>query len=711
MSPEQARGGSVDRRADIWAFGVILYEMLTGQKLFQGETVSDTLAAVLRAEPDWSALPADEAPVLCRLVERCLDRDPKQRLRDIGEARVILQGGDPSATLLDFSLPGSAAHEVGSAPRKANLPLTLALVLGSLAVGAFLGWQVLAGQEPAPVLHTMLPPPAEADYDLTGSAPGPAAISPDGSMVAFTAQDPEGVTRLYLRHLDKGESVSLSGTEGAAYPFWSPDNRFIGYFEPDGEKLRKIAVAGGPPVTICPAQNGKGGSWNERGEIIFAPGHDTSIHKVPAIGGEPVALTAIGPEHDSHRHPRFLPGGREFIFIGRHQVSDRVNDVMIASLDTAVAVRAVAESMGNADYVQGHLLTVREGVLMATPYTSDQPRAIEGGMPLVENVLVIPGASVAVFSPSKDGMLIYQTGASAESGKMLYWADIENGGMQALGESGQVFHPIISPDGTQAVVEVREASNEGTDLWLVDLESGLRTRFTFAPGDEVRPVWSPGGRYLYYESRAEGRYGIVRQPVEGQGVGTTIMEADHEIAPTSVALGDRDILIDFERDDGKFDMRRLVLDDEAAEPVVIGSASAENLGGGIYSPDGRWIAYHSESAAGWDVFVMSATGGDRKWQITTDGSVYPRWSHDGRELWVCRFSGALRVYDVDGSGETFQSGAFREPLEITSPDATGNYYDLHPDGRRILQSGIDPAFRAEVSYLHLVTDWQRGLVQ
>jgi len=711
MSPEQARGANVDRRADIWAFGVIVYEMLTGEKLFQGETVSDTLAAVLRAEPDWSALPVDEAPLLCRLVERCLDRDPKQRLRDIGEARIILQGGDTSGTLLNFSLPGATAHEAVPAPRRTNLPLTAALVLASVVVGAFLGWKVLAGQESPPVLHTMLPPPTDADYDLKGSAPGPAAISPDGSMVAFTAQDPEGVTLLYLRHLDKGESVSLSGTEGAAYPFWSPDSRFIGYFEPGGEKLRKIAVAGGPPVTICTARNGKGGSWNERGEIIFAPNHNTAIHKVPAIGGEPVAVTKLGLEHDSHRHPRFLPDGKEFIFVGRPQESAAVNDVMIASLDTAVAVRTIAESQGNADYVQGHLLTVREGVLMATPFTSDQDRAIEGGTPLVENILVISGASVAVFSPSHEGMLVYQTGASAESGKMLYWADIENAGMQALGEPGQVFHPIISPDGTRAVVEVREASNEGTDLWLVDLISGLRTRFTFATGDEVRPVWSPGGEYLYYESRSEGLFSIIRQPVDGQGVGTMILESEREISPTSVALGDRDILIDAEREDGKFDMRRLILDDEAAEPVVIGSASGENLGGGKYSPDRRWIAYHTETAAGWDVFVTSAIGGDRKWQITTSGSAYPRWSHDGRELWVCQFSGALRVYEVDGSGDTFQVGAFREPLVVTSPDATGNYYDLHPDGQRILQSGIDPAFRAEVSYLHLVTDWQRGLVQ
>jgi Tol biopolymer transport system component len=348
---------------------------------------------------------------------------------------------------------------------------------------------------------------------------------------------------------------------------------------------------------------------------------------------------------------------------------------------------------------------------MATPFTPDQERATEGGTPLVENILVISGASVAVFSPSAAGMLVYQTGASAEAGKMLYWTDIENGGVQALGEAGQIYHPIISPDGTRAVVEVREASNEGTDLWLVELDSGLMTRFTFASGDEVRPVWSPGGETLYYESRGEDSFRIIQQPVDGQGGGAILLEAQREISPTAVARGDADVLIDYERDDGNFEMRRLSLLDGSGEPAVVATAVDENLGGGTYSPDGRWIAYHTETAAGWDVFVMPAAGGARKWQVTTDGGVYPRWNHDGTELWISQFSGALRAYSVDGGGETFKVGPHRQTVIVNSPDATGNFYDLHPDGRRILQTSSDPSFRAEVSYLHLVTDWQRGLVQ
>jgi len=711
MSPEQARGNSIDRRSDIWAFGVILFEMLTGQKLFQGETVSDTLAAVLRAEPDWDSLPRDDHPMLCRLIERCLERNPKQRLRDIGEARIFLQDGGASGVHLSFS-----QMDLGAVPSdhgRARMPVTLMAILAlvCLTAGTFLGWQVLQGQDPAPILHTMIPPPYETNYDLKGTAPGPAAISPDGTMVTFSANNAEGITMLFLRHLDKGESVALSGTESAAYPFWSPDSRFIGFFDMGEGKLRKVAVAGGPPVTLCPSANGKGGTWNDQGVILFAPDYNTPIHRVPDIGGDPVPITPLAEEYDSHRHPRFLPDGRQFIFTARYQTGDEISDVFLASLDTTITPRIITDTQAHAEYVEGHLMTVREGVLMATPFTPDRDRVTEGGMPLVENILVLQGAAVAVFSPSSTGMLVYQTGASAEADRMLYWTDIENGSMKPLGETGQLVHPVISPDGTRALVKVDNASNEGQDLWLIDLETGLRTRFTFAVGDEMIPVWSRSGEYVFYASLSNSAWSIVQQPVEGQGGAAIILESERTIAPSSVGIDDQFLLVDVEREDGLMEMKRLSLTGNSTELELVAMAADGNLGGGQYSPDGRWIAYHTESASGWDIFVIPAAGGARKWQITTDGGVYPRWNQDGTELWVSKFNGDLRAYAVDGSGDTFRAGTFRQPLNVNTPDVTGNYYDLHPDGLRILQTGIDPEFQVEVSYLHLVTDWQRGLVK
>jgi len=710
MSPEQARGVGVDRRTDIWAFGVILFEMLTGEKLFQGETISDTLAAVLRKEPDWSLLPVEEAPELCRLIERCLERNPKQRLRDIGEARIFLQDGGASGTNLSFSGLSAMAAPAEQAPARTPVLLLVGLALVGLVGGTFLGWKVLARPEPAPVVHAMVPPPPQTDYQLNGTAPGPAAVSPDGTKVAFTAVDGNGTTLLYLRHLDKGESVALSGTENAAYPFWSFDNKFIGFFVPVDKKLKKVAVGGGPPVTLCTSENGKGGSWNAQGDIIFAESATSGIFKVPDIGGTPVQITTIESGYDSNRHPRFLPGGREFIYIGRPSTGGNNHSVYLASLDTSVTPRIIAESQVNAEYALGYLLTVREDVLMATPFTPDQAKVLEGGTPLVEDVLSIMGASVGVFSPSTNGVLVFQTGASSRAGRLTLWVDTVTGAQEPLGEPGQLFHPSISPDGSRAVVEVREASNEGTDLWLIDLANGLRTRFTFAPGDENNACWSPDGTVVYYRSADAGVFRIMEQPVDGQGGAAILLESDKDILPWSVSSRDQTLLLDFQREDGNSEIQVLPLTG-GGEATTLISAPDMNMGGGVYSPDGRWIAYHSQSAAGWDIFVAPAEAGPRKWQVTTEGAAYPKWNHDGTELWVSRFNGDLFAYSVDGSGATFRVGSATKKATVSSPDATGSFYDIHPDGIRILHTGVDPAFQAEVSYLHLVTDWRRGLVQ
>jgi Tol biopolymer transport system component len=348
---------------------------------------------------------------------------------------------------------------------------------------------------------------------------------------------------------------------------------------------------------------------------------------------------------------------------------------------------------------------------MATPFTPDQERVVEGGTPLVENILSLPGAAVGIFSPSANGMLTFQTGASTRAGRLVLWTDLASGATAPLGDPGQVFHPSISPDGKRAVVEVREASTEGTDLWLIDLETGLRTRFTFAPGDESFACWSPDGEYVFYKSLQEGTYRIMQQPVEGQGGAAILVESERDMAPWSVSPVDGTLLLDFVREDGKYEIRKLPLSAEGGEMTTLVGSPDIDVGGGIYSPDGRWVAYHANTSSGWDIFVIPASGGPRKWQVTTYGTAYPKWNSDGTELWVTRFSGDLRAYAVDGSGDTFRIGNFTEKVTIPSPEASGSFYDLHPDGERLLQTSIDPAFRTEVSYLHLVTDWRRGLVQ
>jgi serine/threonine protein kinase len=707
MSPEQARGKNVDRRADIWAFGVILWEMVTGSRLFEGETISDTLAAVLRAEPEWERLPVAEHPVLCRLIERCLVRDPRQRLRDIGEARILLQQGNTDATSPSMmGIATSSAESTPAPPARSSWPAVAVAAAIALLVGAVLGWKFLASAPEPPLLHLTIPPPSRAEFGLSSGSPGLAVISPDGSLVVFSAQVGDEASRLYLRHLDRGESVALSGTEGAAYPFWSFDSQSIGFFTfAGGGKLKKIAVAGGPPVTLCPAENGKGGSWNREGIIIFAPSHDQPIHRVASIGGDPEPVTQLKEGEDSHRHPRFLPNGRDFLFLARSTEGDAMHSIRIASLDGGEA-RELTKSQCQAEYSQGNLLIAREGVLVATAFDLAKETLVGGATPLVEDLLILEGGSaVASYSTSSTGALIFQTGA-AVTARILQWAELGGDSSSNLPTIGDLHHPKLSPDGTRCVVEVNGESQEGTDLWMVDLASGLRTRFTFEPGAEQFACWMPDGQSVVYVSLVSGSSKIMMQPVSGVGGSSILYESKNVLRPFSVSPDATTLLYD-EQVSGNSDVLALDLTG-AAEPREL-VATEENEGGAQFSPDGRWIAFHQQSAASYDVFVIPAGGGARKWQVTPQGGVYPLWSADGRELIVCGFDGEVTAYEVDFKGMSFVLGSSRLVATSEDPSAVGVTFGLHPDGKRILRTNPDPASKSDVSLLHFVTDWRRGL--
>jgi len=707
MSPEQARGKKVDRRADIWAFGVILWEMLTGYQLFEGETVSDTLAAVLRAEPEWSELPRDEAPALCHLIERCLQRDPRFRLRDIGEARILLEDASANSSRFRLSAMGGLPATGGGRDTGRSWFLLIAVAVLFLLLGSILGWKILGRPPASPVLHAMIPAPGGTRFRLIPEAPGPARLSPDGRKIVFTAQDEDGVTALYLRYLDQDGSNRLTGTENAVYPFWSPDSRFIGFFTTPGDKLRKVAVRGGPPVTLCAAPNGKGGTWNRDGVILFAPSHNTVIHRVQDTGGEPVALTRLGSDEDSHRHPRFLPDGRHFLFLARKKPAAPLQSIYLASLDDPQG-RVVAQSVTQAEYSRGHLLTVRERTLLSTPFDPEViDRSPTGGTPLVENILSLGDASVGVFSATSNGTLIYQTGSTMVE-RVLQIVDLGSHAVSTLGLPGSVYYPRVSPDGRHAVVEVENEGEEGTDLWLVDLETGLRTRFTFAPGDETHAVWTPDGSSIIYSAIRDSVSQIIQEPVEGTGGSAVLLEDNRYMAPTSVRPDGNTLLFDHDSAGTGLDIEQLPLPSGGeATPVLV---TAQGEADGQFSPDGRWIAYLAQSPAGWDIFVMPAEGGARKWQITTGGAVYPRWTDEGKELWVNGFEGEITAYSVDGSGNTFKLGPARAVAKTGVPTVSGVSYDLYPGSQKILQAVRDATRGEQVSQLHLVTDWQRALV-
>lgn len=709
MSPEQARGRKVDRRADIWSFGAVVFEMLTGKRLFEGETISDTLAAVLRQDIEWDELPDNTSPGIRRLLERCLERDPLRRLRDIGEARVFLEAGAQDSSLLASvsSMDLSSATGFREARAGHGLPLwgTVAIAATLAVLGTLLGWQVLGRPKAPPLFNTALPSPADQAFHLISARPGPAAISPDGTMVVYSARDNTGTFRLYLRHLDSPDGTTISGTEGASYPFWSPDNRYVGFFDDDESKLKKVAVSGGPPVSLCEAGNLKGGTWNQDGVILFAESHDSGIFQVPASGGEPVSVTSIKETENSHRHPRFLPGGEQFLFLARVPIGGpREHRVMLGSLN-GEEPRLIASSQVAAEYSKGHLLTVREGILLATPFDLKSGALGEGGTPLVEDILIISNdAACAVYSSTVDGMLVYQV-SKGKMEKSLQWAGASVTSVGKIGEPGEFFRPRISPDGSQAVVEMLDPATETSDLWLVNLETGLRNRFTFDPGNERHAVWTPDGTTVFYVSSADSTYQVLRQPVEGTGGLSSVYEATRNTVLSGMTPDGSNLMVTMNNTETQWDV--LSLNIESGELVPIAN-TGESEYWGVVSPDGRWFAYNQSRQANVEVIVRPMVGGQRQWQIGGGEGLYPFWAPDGNTLYFITITGDLMATEVDGSGSTFRAGEPKIYMSVGQPEFEGLHICIHPDGKRILEV-YGGQSDDESGYLQLVTDWKRGL--
>jgi Tol biopolymer transport system component len=709
MSPEQARGRSLDRRADIWSFGVVVFEMLAGRRLFDGDTISDTLASVLKDDVAWDRLPEDTSPGLRRLLERCLERDPRRRLRDIGEARVFLESGAADASFLSSSssilgpLPGDLETP---APRRARaIGGAIALVAIAAVAGVLVGWQLLARPQSPPVYNLAMPAPAGSVYNFSTARPGPPRVSPDGSMVVFAAREGSAPAVLHLRRLANPYSTPMAGTERGLYPFWSADSRMIGFGTEDG-RLRRVPVDGGPPVTLCDAGNMKGATTNADGVILFAPEAGTGIFRVASSGGTPVAVTTLDRDagHDSHRHPRFLPGGEQFLFQARRagaQVEE--HDIYLGSLDGGEP-RLVARSQTQAEYSRGHLLTVREGTLLATPFDPANAELGEA-VPLVEGIVVDAGAALGLFSSTEDGTLVYLVG-TGDREQSLEWLGAGDVRLGRFGDPGLLLRPRISPDGRRAVVEIRDTDPAEGDLWLVDLESGLRTRFTFERGYEGSGVWTPDGSRIVYTAVADSVSRIVVRPVEGTGAPTTLYEFEGEVGVTGIAPDARTLLL--AQRDPETDFNVYTLPIEGGTPTLVIATPLVDYAAQI-SPDGRWMVYGSGRGMDWDVFVRPVSGGERRWQISEEAGLYPFWGPRGDRIYYVATSGQLHGVEVDGSSGTFRTGA-REPFAMISPPgAGGQYVSMHPDGERLLVvSGA--LSENEDADLQLVTDWVRGLM-
>jgi Tol biopolymer transport system component len=691
MSPEQAKGKVVDRRADIWAFGCVLYEMLTGKMAFRGESVTDTLAAVIRAEPDWSQLPA-ATPIRVRvLLQRCLQKDPKQRLRDIGDARISLDevlAGPPE--------PSSVAAALVSAPfwRRA-LVFDVGVLLLVAAIASLATWNLKPPPPPQPVTRAVITlPPGQ---QLAGLDNGPAiALSFDGTHLAYVAIQ-GGTQQLYLRAMDSLEAKPIPGTEGAVNPFFSPDGQWVGFFA--GGKLKKISVSGGAALTIGNAAQPGGASWGIQGMIAFAPTNVSALQQVPDAGGTPQPLTRLDSRGASHRWPEFLPGGKAVLFAAGTAAS---------WIDTQVAIQSLGEGEWRILFKggtqpryapSGHLVYAQGGNLMAVPFDPQRLTATGAAVPAVEGVLQFPLSGAAQYSFSASGSLIYVPGGGQGAQSKLVWIN-RDGAEQPLDAPARAYsYPRLSPDGRRVAATIAE---QETQIWLYDLSRDTLTRLTFQGGLNLTGGWTPDGKRIAFLSNKEGSGNIFWQLADGSGGLERLNTGEYVQVPASWSPdGQLLAFIEVNPTTGR-DIWVLRLGDRKPQPFL---RTPFNETAPRFSPDGRWLAYVSDESGGNEIYVQPYPGPGGKWQISTEGGTEPIWNRNGRELFY-RSGDKMMAVDIAiqpsfaaGKPKVLFEGPY-QPTPTTAPN-----YDVSPDGQRFLMLKPSEQAQAAPTQINVVLNW------
>jgi Tol biopolymer transport system component len=673
MAPEQARGKTVDKRADIWAFGVVLWEMLTGKRLFEGETVSDTLAQVLTKEPDWERAPAR----VRRLLRACLEKDPKKRLQAIGDSMLLLEETTQAESLRHQSrVPWIAAACVAT--------------IAAMAMG-FLYFRQ-PSERPRVLKMSVLPP--EKVALPANSVP---AVSPDGRQLAFagTLDDKAG---LWVRDLSSLEARLLPGTEGASLPFWSPDSRFLGFFA--NGKLKKTEAAGGPALTLCDAANGRGGTWNQNDVIVFAPAVLAALFRVPAAGGTPIAVTTINEQEPAHRFPWFLPDGRHFLYTAYGEGREK-DMVFVADLESK-SRRALIPATSNVVYAApGYLLFLRELTLMAQPFDAGKLQTTGDAVPIAEQVGYLALDIRGLFSSSQNGVLAY--GSPAVSGNsQLTWFNRSGQPTGTVGAPAADSWPAISADGSSVALTRRDPQTGLSDIWLYDLVRGTNSRFTFNTLDNQFPLWSPDNSHIAFYSTPGGNGTVYQRAASGAGRNEVLHKSTPNIAgpPTDWSRDGRYLIETVNDPRTNYDIWVLRLfGDKRPFPYLQTSASERY---GKLSPNGQWLAYESDETKRNEIYVQTFPTPGGKWQVSVNSGEYPVWSRDGRELFYIGADGKMMAVEVK-RGSQFEAGV---PTPLFQTHLAGVGYDVSKDGRFLIPTAVEQNATVPIT---VVVNWTAGL--
>jgi Tol biopolymer transport system component len=679
MSPEQAKGRPADKRSDMWAFGCVLYEMLTGRRAFDGEDVAETLAAVLRGQPDWTVLPTDTPTAVRRLLRRCLNKDRLQRLADIADARIELGDATDSP---------NADREVRTAPQTRRLAWAAALVLSASAAG-ILAW-VLRPAPVAPEMRLEITTPSTTD-------PGSLAISPDGRKVVFSAQA-DGRPQLWVRSVDSVVARPVGGTELGTLPFWSPDSRSIGFFA-DG-KLKRIDIDGGSPQVLADAGLGMGGAWDRDGTILFVARAGTPVMRLGASGGQPVPVTQLDPRHISHRHPRLLPDGRHFLYYVFG--SPEVRGVWVGRLDGSESKRLL-DSDTTAEYAaSGQLLFVRQGRVYAQHLDLNRMALADDAYPVADGVTIGTMQSAAL-SASAAGPIVYRIGA-ATTQRQFVWFDRAGKEIGSVGtlDAADPRDPSMSSDGRR--VAVSRTTGGSSRIWLVDTVKGVLDPFTPDGVNASFPSWSRDGTQIAFSSpEKSGRASdVYRLSATGLGRPELLIASPGPDNPTDWST------------DGRFLLFRHGLDiwalpmagERKAFPVVETNAAERD---GQFAPNGQWIAYQSDESGEFEIYIQRFPRGGDKERVSTNGGAQVRWRADGTELFYVALDDRLMGVRVtfNAASDKVQIGSpvplFTTRLGGAVQGVARQQYMVSADGQRFLMNTV-PEQRA--SPIIMVLNWK-----
>jgi serine/threonine protein kinase len=687
MAPEQAKGRPADKRSDIWAFGCVVYEMLTSRRAFPGDEVSDVLAFILAKEPNLGTLPTPTPPSIRRLLQRCLQKDRTDRLRDIGDARIEIR---------DALTKSDAEETVAATPNADNRGRLWAALVSILAFVLIAAVAIVRGFRPAaptPEMHLEINTPST-------SVPASLAISPNGRAIAFVGSV-EGQSRLWLRMFDSVTPRPLPGTDGAQDPFWSPDSRSVAFFADN--KLKRVDIEGGSVRVLAKVYRGTGGAWSRDG-VILVSRLGNPISRISDTGGEPVEVPGLF-QQGSDFSPQFLPDGHRFLY--RVRGTPEADGVYVGQLDGKLEARRLLESATGAVYApSGHLLFVRQRTLFAQRFDPVGLRLTGNPFPVTEDSR---DCACLGLSVSDTGSFAYRTTAPSPE-RPFIWFDRFGNELSKVGNSAMAS-PSLSPDGHRVVGYRGNPVDGNIDIWMVDVTRGVFSRLTDDVADDVRPVWSPDGDHIVFTSNRKGTQNLYRKSAVAGGSEELLLATEQQKGVSDWSSDGRFVLFDSRDPKSGTDIWALPLDKSGkpGKPFVVVQTNFEEQSG-QFSPDGNWIAYQSDESGRHEIYLRPFPGPGNKWPVSTNGGTQVRWRRDGKEVFYVSLDGRLMAVPirVASNGAPPEVGA---PVALFAPPLGGavqqadfrHQYMVSSDGQRFLVATVPEGVNSPIT---MILNWK-----